>query len=75
MLSKLAVGEKVMAGEAKWVQLSIHSLATTLIMHAVPPEEAIKVGEEMIAKAKELQAYNTALEDAKWEHNQPCEPE
>lgn len=66
------VGEQTMAGGHKWVTLDMQILASTHITHAMPPEQAIKFAENIIAKAKELQEYNQALEDEKWENRGGC---
>jgi len=67
-MTNVKVGEKVMAGDNKWVSLDIGVLATTTISHAIPPEYALKLGEALIKKAKELQDHNQRLEDEKWEN-------
>lgn len=67
-MTSLTVSDREMPGNHKWVQLNIGILTSTEIAHALPPNEAIKVAEAMIAKAKELQEHNQRVEDEKWEN-------
>ncbi len=63
----VSVTEKVMVGGDKWPTLEIEVWATTKILHAMSPAEALKLAGELTKTAHEHQQYNQELEEAKWE--------
>lgn len=66
-MTNTTVAEKNM-GTHKWVTLDIQILAGTRITHALTPDEALRLADQLVGKAIELKKHNCEVDEVEWQN-------